>query len=206
MWWQCYFRCQFCHDIIIIMEICKVPTLRLKALNKHWKMKEGKNTIITLGLDTERGAKTQQSHWAWILKEGQKHNSHVGLGHWKRAKNTTVMLGLDTERGQQQKIFQLSPTVPAWHIHAALRPQGLVGTASPGQPPWLSHSSWALTTHSRMMGVLYTEVKGVDKYKRWGQLLAEWITNHTHQTTACIQCITIHKNQITTSMYHHSND
>ena len=68
-------------DTEIIMEICKAPTLRLKALNKHWTMKEGKNTTITLGLDTERGQKTQQSHWAWILKEGKKHNNHTGLGY-----------------------------------------------------------------------------------------------------------------------------
>ena len=94
-------------DTEIIMEICKAPTLRLKALNnergentiitlgldtergaKNTTITLGldtergaKNTTITLGLDTERGAKTQQSCWAWTLKEGQKHNSHVGLGH-----------------------------------------------------------------------------------------------------------------------------
>ena len=58
-------------DTEIIMEICKAPTLGLKALNMHWTLKEGKNTIIMLGLDTERGEK-----------------------------NTTT-LGLDTERGQK---------------------------------------------------------------------------------------------------------
>ena len=72
------------------MEICKAPTLRLKALNKHWTLKKGKNTIImlgldterggknttiTLGLDTERGQKTQQSCWAWTVKEGSNKKS-----------------------------------------------------------------------------------------------------------------------------------
>ena len=61
-------------DTEIIMEICTAPTLQLKALNKHWTLKKGKNTIIMLGLDTERGGK-----------------------------NTTITLGLDTERGKKKK-------------------------------------------------------------------------------------------------------
>ena len=35
IWWVCHGLCHCVLLIIIMMEICKAPTLRLKALNKH---------------------------------------------------------------------------------------------------------------------------------------------------------------------------